>query len=80
MNKPPIVEIVWRDAFGRSAWHDIPDHEDDYIIHTVGYLLWEDKHYMGTGACVGFEEATTSNTMSVPKKSIMSIKFLRGKR
>ena len=77
--KQPIVEVVWRDAFGSNKWHDIRDHADGYIIHTIGYLLWEDKHYLGTGASITPEEETVANTTHIPKTTILSLKFLRGK-
>ena len=79
MSKQPIIEIQWLDAFGKSDWHDIMNHADEYLIHTIGYLLWEDKNYIGTGASIVPEHGTTTNTTNIPKKCILSMKFLRGK-
>jgi len=79
MSKQPIVDVVWRDAFGSSSWHDVMEHADEYIVHTIGYLLWEDKNYVGTGASTVAQDGSVTNTTNIPKKCILSIKYLRGK-
>lgn len=78
--KQPIVEILWRDAFGSSSWNDVTDHEDEFLVHTIGYLLWESKDYIGTGASIVPEHGSTANTTHIPKGCIVSMKFLRGGR
>jgi len=79
MSKQPIVEILWRDAFGGSSWGDVEDHAEEFLVHTIGYLLWEDKNYIGTGASIVPEHGSTANTTHIPKGCIISIKYLRGK-
>ena len=76
--KQPILEIIWRDAFGGSNWKSIGDIPTEYIIHTIGYLLWENKHYIGTACNLVPERDVVSDTNAIPKKTIISMRYLRG--
>ena len=81
MSKQPIVDIVWRDAYGTADWHLVGDDDDEpVIVHSVGYLVDEDKHYYHLTATFVAETGKMCNTISIPKGCVMSIKYFRGKK
>lgn len=76
----PIVEIIWRDAFGEQEWTLMDEwNPPEMLICSVGYLLVEDKNYYRLAANITGDGTKKDHTMNIPKKIVVSMRTLRTK-
>lgn len=72
-----IVEIVWRDA--NFSFEGFDSHDDDYLVHTVGYLIRIDARWCYIAAeCLQDENSYRAVTrIPVGKGIIQSLMVIR---
>lgn len=76
--KLPIIEVIWRDAYGEADWHIWDDEEHCVIVNTVGYFIGEDNNYIYL-ASTAADSHKVANTMNIPKGCVISSRLFRGK-
>lgn len=79
MSKQPIVELIWRDAYGDADWHHVDEKDIPIIVNSAGYLIGEDKNYYHLAVNIVHITEKVANTVSIPKGCVVSIKYFRGK-
>lgn len=72
----PLVLVTWRDAWFDADQQDTKDWRADYLVHTVGYLVREEKGIVSIASEVlpqgdGFRAVT-----HIPKAIIKSVTTL----
>ena len=77
--KLPIVEVLWRDAYGEADWHLWDDDKHFIIVNTIGYFIGEDNNYVYL-ASTATNSKKVANTMNIPKGCVISTRQFRGKR
>lgn len=75
--KRPIYLVVWRDAFNdKGDWEEIDlediDGMEQVLVHSVGYLGRENKHYIELLSSVDTDNDNVANPMTIPKGCIVS--------
>ena len=80
MSKQPIVEVIWRDAYGTPDWHLLGENDEPVIAHSAGYIVSEDKLYYHLTTTFVAESGKMCNTISIPKGCVISIRYFRGKK
>ena len=77
----PIVEIIWRDAFGEQEWTLMDEWNPiEMLICSVGYLLVEDENYYRLAANIVGDGSKKDHTMNIPKKIVVSMRVLKTKK
>jgi len=62
-----------------KTWFSVGKLEDEIIIHSIGYLISENKNYINLVASIA-NKGSVCDPNAILKKSIISMKFLRGER
>lgn len=39
MTNPPVVQVIWRDAFHEFDVNALEDMRDEYLVYTTGFLV-----------------------------------------
>lgn len=69
---PKLVLIKWHDAVSTDGWCDEDDEiESPHEIHTVGFLIHEDKEKIVVAMQIDLDRSGYSMTMSIPKPWIL---------
>ena len=77
----PIVEIIWRDAFGEQEWTLMDEwNPKEMLICSVGHLLAEDENYYRLAANIVGDGTKKDYTMNIPKAIVVSMRTLRTKK
>jgi hypothetical protein len=77
MLKP--VYIIWHDAVSNDAWEELKEAKDlhPHQIHTLGFLLDEDKNKVVVALNFDIEREGASQMLSIPRSWIVKIRKLR---
>jgi hypothetical protein len=61
-------------------WVDMDaEHEDPHVIHTLGFLIKEDKSCIVVAMQIDTERDARSMTMTIPRAWILEVRYLRVK-
>ena len=76
MDKPPVVEIIWRDAECNPAWTKINEllEWEPPTVFTIGYLLHEDKEKCIVASTIGGGDANA--TIIIPADWVTKISLI----
>jgi hypothetical protein len=75
----PIVHVIWFDAVSIDSWHPVDDlkKDDPAEIHSVGFLIADNKSKITLALNLDSQNDNASCTMVIPKKWIKSVKVVR---
>lgn len=74
------VYIKWHDAVSDDEWAELHDEPEAlHVIHTLGFLIKEDKKSIVVAMQIDPEREGRSMTMTIPKAWILDRRFLRVK-
>ena len=77
--KYPLVRLDWLDASSHDSWQVIEDAkpDQDFTVHTIGWLLNETKKYyvLGTGLS---SNGLTAATWRIPKGMVVKRINIKG--
>lgn len=80
MAKSKILKITWRDHFHTDGWLEFNQADiiySDVRVHTVGFLMGEDKLYIHLAQSVSEDEDGESmQIMSILKQQIIDKEYL----
>ena len=75
--RPPLVEIIWIDAYSKSGWHDEGkwDHEveHEYLVRSSGYLIAKTKAKYLLAMCLTCEN-TVGEIFSIPRGCVKNVR------
>lgn len=74
-----LMYIKWEDASGADGWIHIDKVRDAWklaVIHSIGYLVHEDKKSYTLSMCVSESLPHIGAYMSIPKSCVVSKKVL----
>ena len=72
----PLVLVVWRDAWFDADQQDTKEWRADYLVHTVGYLVREDKGIVSIASEVLPEGDGFRAVTHIPRAIIKSVTTL----
>ena len=72
----PLVLVIWRDAWFDADQQETKDWRSDYLVHTVGYLVREDKGIVSIASEVLPEGDGFRAVTHIPRAIIKSITTL----
>ena len=79
-----VLEILWVDSHHRSGWlkpedvQEFIDSKDQFTIHTVGYLVSDDKIFIYLVRSQDTQESPLYDAIiGIPKVSILKINKLK---
>jgi len=72
----PLVLVRWRDAWFDADQQDTKDWRVEYVVHTVGYLIREEKGILSVASEVLPEGDGFRAVTHIPKAIILSITTL----
>lgn len=65
-----IEYITWEDAYSSDEWVDGVEKVEPFIVHTIGYLIYEDDKRITLAGSV--QEYSTSCRLIIPKGMIIT--------
>ena len=73
MIKDNMYIVEWRDHFSSNGWFDKdkPKIDNDFILKTVGFFVYQDKYYIHLAMTDG--EHAYGDIMSILRNNIVSV-------
>ena len=80
MNLVPVY-VIWHDAVSEDDWQDLDSAKElhSHQIHSLGFLIEEDKNRIVIALSLDKENDSASQTLVIPKTWMLGMKKLRVK-
>lgn len=70
-----LEHVVWEDPTSKSTWMDSDEittfmGDKTFIVHTVGWVIREDKHAIGIAATINDTDEYVGQIFRIPKATI----------
>lgn len=75
-----LVVVTWNDAWGCSSWTDFDQGKVRLpaVVHTVGWLIRDDKHGVFVAARFDPENENIGSANFIPRGMIVRINIVKG--
>jgi hypothetical protein len=77
VSSPPIVMVLWHDAWADSEQHDRVEWRSDYLVRTTGFLVREESDVVSIAQEILPEDDGFRGVTHIPRRMIEDLMRLR---